>query len=305
MSRRKNGRDVSGWIILDKPKDISSTKALGKARWLLNANKAGHAGTLDPMATGVLPLAFGEATKTIPYIVDASKEYEFTILFGSSTDSLDAEGEVTAVCDKRPTTGQLTACLPQFRGQIEQIPPVFSAIHVNGERSYKLAREGKAVELAARKVEVFSLELVSEVANVSASFVLNCGKGTYVRSLARDICSAVGVEGHVNVLRRTRVGHFAIDAAITLDELQVMVHKAPAFEPDLPAQTALADIPALAVTEDQAKNLKQGRVILAPADLIAAHENETVVVANWAGILLALTKLQDGKLLPFRVFNLV
>lgn len=305
MSRRKNGRNIHGWIVLDKAKDISSNNALGKARWLLTAKKAGHAGTLDPMATGVLPLAFGEATKTIGYITDASKEYEFTIVFGTSTDSLDAEGEVIATSTARPNADQIRAALAQFRGKIEQVPPIFSAIHVDGQRAYKLARAGKPIELAARTVEVMALEMVGEQPGISASFTLTCGKGTYVRSLARDICAAVGVKGHVNVLRRTRVGPFAIDAAITLDDLQVMVHKAPAFEPELSVLTALADIPALAVTEDQARNLSQGRAIIAPADLIAAHENETVIVAKQAGILVALTKLQDGQLCPFRVFNLM
>ncbi|PHR62319.1 MAG: tRNA pseudouridine(55) synthase TruB [Robiginitomaculum sp.] len=302
MSRRKKGRDISGWLVLDKQQGLSSNHALGKARYLLDAKKAGHAGTLDPMATGVLPLAFGEATKTIPFMMDATKGYQFTILFGSSTDSLDAEGKVLAESDARPTADAIRATLPDFIGKIEQVPPIFSAIHVDGQRAYKLAREGKEVELAARTVEVFELTMTGEEQGVSASFELVCGKGTYVRSLARDICARLGVEGHVNVLRRTRVGPFDESCAITLDDLQEMVHKAPAFEPNLPVETALADIPALAVTENEAKDLRQGRAILAPATL---NENdETVIVAKFAGTLVALTKIRDGQLCPFRVFNL-
>jgi tRNA pseudouridine55 synthase len=306
MSRRKKGRDVSGWMILDKALGQSSNQALGKARWLFQAKKAGHAGTLDPLASGVLPLAFGEATKTIPFMMDATKEYEFTILFGTSTETLDAEGEIIARSDARPTAEEIREVLPQFTGKIEQVPPIFSAIHVNGERAYKLAREGKPVELSARKVDVFSLEQRGEVPGVSASFAVSCGKGTYVRSLVRDICAALGTEGHVSVLRRTRVGPFAIDAAITLDELEKLVHKAPALTPQLPVETALADIPALAVTETEVKLIKQGRAITAPADLIATHGNEeTVIVAKWAGTVVALMKLRDGSCFPFRVFNLV
>jgi len=305
MARRKNGRNVSGWLVLDKSFGVSSNNALGKARWLLNANKAGHAGTLDPLATGVLPLAFGEATKTIPYIMDATKQYEFTILFGTSTDTLDAEGAVIASSEARPTANELQATLPQFLGQVEQVPPIFSAIHVDGERAYKLAREGKEFVLKPRIVEVFDLLLLDEQPGVSAKFSVTCGKGTYVRSLARDICAKVGAQGHVSQLRRTRVGPFLLDAAITLDELEVMVHKAPAFEPDLPVETALADIPALAVTDNQADNISQGRAILAPDHLIANHGNDTVIVAKRSGVLLALMKLQDGQLRPFRVFNLV
>jgi len=305
MSRRKKGRDLHGWLVLDKDIDISSNHALGKARWLLQAKKAGHAGTLDPLASGVLPLAFGEATKTIPYIMDATKAYSFTIAFGSSTDTLDSEGEVTARSDARPTREALEAVIPPFIGNIEQVPPIFSAIHVDGERAYKLAREGKKVELSARTVEILDLKIVADEPGGSVCFDLTCGKGTYVRSLARDICASLGVEGHVSVLRRTRVGMFHIDAAITLDELELMVHKAPALELKLPVATALADIPAWAVTETQALNIKQGRAIPAPAELITTHPEETVIVANLAGVLLALTKLRDGKLFPFRVFNLV
>ncbi|VAV91694.1 tRNA pseudouridine(55) synthase [hydrothermal vent metagenome] len=305
MSRRKKGRDVSGWMVLDKGLGISSNHALGKARWLMNAKKVGHAGTLDPLATGVLPLAFGEATKTIPFIMDASKEYEFTILFGSSTDTLDAEGKETASSDARPDREAMLAVLPKFLGKIEQIPPIFSAIHVNGERAYKLAREGKAVELSARTVEVLDLQLLADTPGHSADFALTCGKGTYVRSLARDICAALAVEGHVSALRRTRVGPFCQTAAITLDELEVMVHKAPAYEPDLPVETALADIPALALTKDQAQNVSQGRAIQAPAELIATSCNDAMIVAKTAGTLLALMQLRDGDLYPFRVFNLV
>ncbi len=305
MSRRKHGRNVHGWLILDKPLGLSSNHALGKARWLLGAKKAGHAGTLDPLASGVLPLAFGEATKTIPYIMDASKEYEFTISFGKSTNTLDAEGEITGQSDVRPTQAQIQAILPDFIGKIAQIPPIFSAIHVDGQRAYALAREGKQVTLPPREVEVFSLSLLSTSVGDTASFVVHCGKGTYVRSLARDICAKVGAEGHISVLRRTRVGAFDQSTAITLDELTDMVHKAPAFEPDLPVETALADIPALALTDDQARFISQGRAITAPVDLIATHENETVFVAKSAGVLLALVKLQDEQLCPFRVFNLV
>ncbi|MBL4595141.1 MAG: tRNA pseudouridine(55) synthase TruB [Robiginitomaculum sp.] len=302
MGRRKKGRDVSGWVILDKPQGLSSNHALGRAKRMLNANKAGHAGTLDPMATGVLPLAFGEATKTIPFITDGTKGYAFTILFGDSTDSLDAEGKITATSTKRPTAEATQAVLPGFIGQTLQMPPIFSALHVNGERAYKLARAGKEVVLEARTVEISKLEITGFEPEISASFEMRCAKGTYVRALARDICAKLGIEGHVNILRRTRVGPFCQNAAITLDELEEMVHKAPALSPVLPVMIALADIPALVITFEQAVDLKQGRAISAPTNLVAT--DETVMVTKLAEQPVALVKFREGQLCPFRVFHL-
>lgn len=303
MARRRKGRDISGWLVLDKPCGISSNHALGKVRHAFDAKKAGHAGTLDPMASGILPIAFGEATKTIPYMMDASKGYDFTISFGQSTDTLDAEGEVTASSDARPAKDRIAACLAQFVGQIEQMPPAFSALHVDGKRAYELARAGEKVALKCRIVTVFDLHLVAMPDADHAQFSVTCGKGTYVRALARDICAALGVEGHVNVLRRTRVGPFTENNSLPLDEVAKKVHIAPAAGPLLPLTTALDDIPACAVNESEARDLRQGRAIALgrQGDLPTAGDNP--VLALMADQAVALCHVRDGQLRPFRVFN--
>lgn len=298
-NRKKRGNPVHGWVVLDKPLELGSTKAVGRVRWLFQAQKAGHAGTLDPLATGILPIALGEATKTVPFLVDAAKAYEFDITFGVSTETLDAEGEVTGQSDVRPTHEQIESVLPRFIGAVNQIPPKYSAIKIDGKRAYDLARAGVAVEMKTRIVQIEAVRLVSLTGDV-ASFTVDCGKGTYVRSLARDICEAVGAEGHVSRLRRTRVGPFTLSRSITLDALSLLCDGARAEEGLLPLSTALDDIPVLAVTDPQQIALRQGRAIGA---ISPYHDTEWVLVES-NGKPVALCQPRGLELIPKRVFNL-
>ena len=297
--RRKKGNPVHGWVVLDKPYNVGSTPMVGKIRWLFSAAKAGHAGTLDPLATGILPIALGEATKTVPFMMEAAKSYTFEITWGETRSTQDAEGEVTARSDVRPTTAEITAALPEFIGDIEQVPPKFSAIKIDGKRAYDLARAGEAVEIKSRPVRVDSFELTEATQN-TATFDVDCGKGTYIRSLARDLAAALGACGYVSVLRRTRVGPFTLEQSITLDELEQMCDRARVSEGLLSVSTALDDIPVLAVTEQDAINLKHGRGIAAPPHYLDSEFIRT----EWDGVLIALCQPRDGILVPKRVFNL-
>jgi tRNA pseudouridine55 synthase len=261
MARKRKGRPIDGWLVLDKPVGIGSTTALGQVRRLFDAAKAGHGGTLDPLASGILPIAFGEATKTVSYVMDGRKAYRFTVRWGMSTETDDAEGAVAATSDARPTQAEIAAVLPRFIGAISQVPPRFSAIKVDGERAYDLARDGQAVELAPRRVEVYDLRLVGVPDADHAAFVAECGKGTYIRSLARDLALALGTVGHVAALRRTRCGPFAEADAISLDTLMSLGHSAPLSKYLLPGETALDDIPALALTEEEARHLANGQAL--------------------------------------------
>ncbi|WP_091735201.1 tRNA pseudouridine(55) synthase TruB [Phenylobacterium immobile] len=308
MGRRKKGEAVSGWICLDKPYALGSTPAVGKVRRIFDAQKAGHAGTLDPLATGILPIALGEATKTVSWMVDAAKSYRFTIAWGATTTTLDAEGEVTARSDVRPSQADIAAALAPFVGEIAQIPPAYSAIKVDGERSYDLARAGEAVELAARTVRIDALRLMAAETDF-ATLEVDCGKGTYVRSLARDLAAALGAEGHVSMLRRTRVGPFTEATAVTLEMLEDLGHKARQSEALLPVETALDDIPALAVTDEDAFRLKQGRsIVLLPRQQEAVQARlkpgSRAVSAMMGKTMVALCEMRDGRLEPSRVFNL-
>ena len=258
---RKKGANITGWLVLDKPLGMTSTRALSKARWLLNAKKAGHAGTLDPLASGVLPVAFGEATKTITFMMNASKTYRFTMAWGVSTATLDAEGEITARSPVRPDRAAIMAVLPRFLGEIEQMPPAFSALKVDGRRAYALARAGETVTLKPRTVRIDALSLLDQPDADHATFEVDCGKGTYVRALARDLAAMLGAEGHVSALRRTRVGPFGEKQAIGLGALEEMVHKARALEVLMPLATALDDIPALAVSTVEAHRIRHGQAI--------------------------------------------
>lgn len=298
-NRKKRGNPVHGWVVLDKPLELGSTKAVGRVRWLFQAQKAGHAGTLDPLATGILPIALGEATKTVPFLVDAAKSYEFDITFGVSTETLDAEGEVIGQSDVRPTRDQIEAVLPRFVGDVNQIPPKYSAIKIDGKRAYDLARAGVDVEMKTRIVQIDAVTLVNLNGDV-ASFTVDCGKGTYVRSLARDICEAIGAEGHVSRLRRTRVGPFDLSRSITLDALSLLCDGARAEEGLLPLSTALDDIPVLAVTDPQHTALRQGRAIEAVSPY---HDTEWVLVES-NGQPVALCQPRGSELLPKRVFNI-
>ena len=302
MSRRK-GDDVHGWVILDKPEGITSTQAVSTVRRLFNAKKAGHAGTLDPLATGCLPIALGEATKTVPYVMEGRKVYEFRVRWGVETDTDDAEGRVIASSEARPAREEIEAVLPGFRGEILQTPPCYSAVKVQGERAYDLARDGETVSLAPRPVRIEELDLVDLPSRDEAVFRSLCGKGAYVRALARDLGRALGTCGHVVALRRTAVGPFDASHMISLEDLERLGHSAPAaLAPYLhPVETALDDIPALAVNRTDAARLRQGQsVILRGRDAPLAG----TVYAVSQGSLVALGEIERGALVPKRVFNL-
>ena len=308
MGRRRKGDAVSGWICLDKPLDVTSTQAVGRVRRAFNAQKAGHAGTLDPLATGILPIALGEATKTVPFLMDADKTYRFTVAWGVATASFDREGEITATSDVRPTLAAVEAALPRFVGEIDQIPPAFSAIKVDGERAYDLAREGVDFELASRKVVIHAARVTGASDADHVEIEIDCGKGTYVRGLVRDLAEALGACGHVSALRRLRVGAFTGERAITLESLEDLCHRGAPLEALLPVETALDDIPALAMTAEDAFRLTQGRsVVLLPRQvetLKARLAASRTVSATHGGRLVALCEMRAGRLNPTRVFNL-
>ena len=309
MGRRKSGEAVSGWVCLDKPYDLTSTQAVGRIRRLFNAQKAGHAGTLDPLATGVLPIALGEATKTVSFMMDAGKTYRFTIAWGRTTTTLDREGETSAASDVRPTADEAAAALPAFIGEIDQVPPAFSAIKVDGERAYDLARAGQTVELAARRVVIHDARVTGAPDADHVEIEIDCGKGVYVRALVRDLAERLGACGHVSALRRTRVGPFTEARAITLENLEDLGHKPGFLEVLLPVETALDDIPELAVTAEDAFRLKQGRpIVLVPRQVddlrsrLSAGTRTVSVLAG--GTLVALCEMRMGRLEPARVFHL-
>ncbi|MHA6287817.1 tRNA pseudouridine(55) synthase TruB [Maricaulis sp. CAU 1757] len=316
MARRRKGEDIHGWIILDKPLDMGSTQAVSAVRRIFNARKAGHAGTLDPLATGVLPIALGEATKTVPFAVEGDKLYRFTVKWGERTDTLDAEGDIVATSGHRPTRDELEAVLPDFIGEIDQVPPKYSAIKIDGERAYDLARDGEEVEMQSRKIWIENLRVLDCPSPDMAVLEMQSGKGAYVRSMARDLAHALGTEGHVAALRRVRVGQFDEAKSIRLDELEEMAHKGAASEALLPVQTALDDIPALAVTEEEAFQMKQGRpIVLLPRQAqelkeerrpreAAGRDCSFTALAVLDGQAVALGDARAGKFQPWRVFNL-
>ena len=300
MGRKRKTGTVHGWVNFDKPLGMTSTQAVGKLRWLFGAGKAGHAGTLDPLATGILPIALGEATKTVPYMVDAVKAYDFTLTFGEDTDTWDVEGAVMATSEMRPTLAEIEAVLPEFTGEISQIPPRYSAIKVDGQRAYDLARAGEVVELKARSVRIKALDILSfETDRLALS--AQCGKGTYIRSLARDLAHRLGTCGHVTMLRRTQVGAFTQEGAFSLDALEKLHYEGRVLEALRPVETALDDIPVLAVTDQDVENLKQGREIAPPSHSLPDTERFLAMYEDKA---IALCDLRDGQLRPKRVFNL-
>ena len=300
---KRRGARVDGFLVLDKPAGMTSTQALGKARRALGAAKAGHAGTLDPLATGVLVLAFGEATKLVPQVMDAPKRYRFGVRWGEARATDDAEGAVTATSDMRPSRAAIEAALPRFLGVIEQVPPVYSAIKQAGRPAYARARAGEAVALVPRRVRIDSLTLV-EAAPDRAVLEVACGKGTYVRSLARDLAQALGTVGFVDELRRLQVGPYGVEAAISLARLA-----SPGYTPAAhlrPLETALDDIPALAVDGEMADRLRKGQAVQAPraAGPLASPPVAGQPVAVLAGgRLVAMVRIEDGTLRPLRVFN--
>ncbi|MDB5426272.1 MAG: truB, partial [Phenylobacterium sp.] len=289
--------------------DLTSTHAVSRVRRAFNAQKAGHAGTLDPLATGILPIALGEATKTVPFLVDADKSYRFTIAWGRTTATYDREGETTAQSDVRPSVAEVEAALPAFVGEISQVPPAYSAIKVDGERAYDLARAGQTVELAPRTVTIHSARVAEAPDADHITLEIECGKGTYVRAIARDLAERLGACGHVSALRRTRVGGFTEQSAVTLELLEDLGHKARQSEVLLPVETALDDIPELAVTAEDAFRLKQGRsIVLVPRQVEAVKARlkpgSRTVSAMAGGVVVALCEMRAGRLEPSRVFHL-
>jgi len=304
---RREKRDVHGWIVLDKPVGMTSTQAVGAIKRLFACRRAGHAGTLDPLASGCLPIALGEATKTVPFVMDGRKTYRFTVRWGEERDTDDADGTISATSDLRPTRDAIEALIPRFTGTISQVPPRYSAIKVEGERAYDLARDGEAVELAARPVEIHTLALVNLPDSDSAEFTAACGKGTYVRSLARDIGRVLGSYGHIKALRRETVGSFGENDMISLEQLTSMCHRAAAGEVSLadallPVETALDDIPALAVARADAARLQQGQAVLLRGRDAPIFRGTVYVTVS--GQLLALAEVDRGEIVPKRVFKL-
>jgi tRNA pseudouridine55 synthase len=305
--RKREKRDVHGWVVLDKPVGMTSTHAVSVVKRLFTAKRAGHAGTLDPLASGCLPLALGEATKTVPFVMDGRKRYRFTVRWGEERDTDDAEGRVIATSDARPALTAIEACLPGFTGTIAQVPPKYSAIKIEGERAYDLARDGQEVALDARPVEIHDLTLVETPDADTAVFEAECGKGTYVRALARDMGRLLGCHGHVIALRRTSVGPFTEDDMIPLEELEALWHRAAAGEGNLadallPVETALDDIPALAVNQADAARLKRGQAVLMRGRDAPIFRGTVYVTAS--DELIALADIDHGEIVPKRVFNL-
>jgi len=300
-------RDVHGWIVLDKPVGMTSTHAVGAIKRLYAAKRAGHAGTLDPLASGCLPVALGEATKTVPFVMDGQKSYRFTVRWGEERDTDDAEGEIVATSPVRPSPEAIRALLPRFTGTIAQVPPRFSAVKVDGERAYDLARDGETVELEARPVDIHALDLVALTGPDEAVFAAQCGKGTYVRALARDMGRLLGVLGHVTALRRTAVGPFDENDMISLEALEALWHRAAAGEVNLaealwPVETALDDIPALAVSRADAAKLQRGQAVLLRGRDAPIFRGTVYLTVS--GRLLALAEVDRGEIVPKRVFNL-
>ena len=309
MGRKKRGDIVNGWVCLDKPFEMGSTDAVSAVRRLFNAQKAGHSGTLDPLASGILPIALGEATKTVPFMMEAQKVYRFTIHWGISTASVDREGEIIGRSEVRPSVEAVKAALPSFVGDIDQTPPQFSAIKVDGQRAYDLARDGVEFELASRKVTIHEAAVTNARDADHIELTIRTGKGVYVRSMARDLAIMLGAEGHVSALRRERVGPFSTENAVTLDFLTDLVHRDAASEGLLPVATALDDIPELAVTIEDAFSLRQGRpIVLLPRQVETLksrlRDGSRTVSAFQGQTLVALGQMRAGRLEPDRVFNL-
>ena len=308
MARKRRGQVVNGWLIIDKPAGMTSAAVVGRVRRMLDVAKIGHGGTLDPLATGVLPLALGEATKTVSYVMDGEKGYRFTARWGEARNTDDADGIVVATSPVRPDRTQIEAALAGFRGEISQIPPNFSAVKVDGQRAYALARADQAMELAPRIARIDRFELKAQPDADTAVFEVICGKGTYVRALVRDLAITLGTVGHVTELRRTRSGPFAEKDAISLEKLEELSHSAAAADLVRPVETALDDIPALALTEDEARRLQSGQSVSA---LAVARRTPlrniglgTVFCAMAEGKPVALARFEGGELRPIRVLNL-
>lgn len=313
MARRKKGNPVHGWVNIDKPLGMTSTQVVGRVRRIFNAQKAGHAGTLDPLASGILPIALGEATKTVPFMMEAVKQYEVRVVWGECRDTCDGEGEVIASSDHRPSQSDILKILPQFTGVIDQTPPRYSAIKIDGKRAYDLARAGEAVELKSRQVRIDGLELMRTETNGPqgdwAELSVTCGKGTYIRSLARDMGRALGGEAYVGALRRTQVGVFYEKDAFLLDDLENFAYEGGVLEGLRPVETVLDDIPVHLVTDKDESDLRHGRAITLSSDTSEGLKTgdihpDHLILARTEDKAVALGQMRDGWFHPKRVFNM-
>lgn len=300
--KHKKGNDINGWLIVDKPQGMGSTQVVNFTRRFFNAKKNGHAGTLDPFATGVLPVAFGEGTKLIDFITDGKKDYDFTICFDAETDTADCTGTITKQGGRTPTAEEIEEAIKHFTGKIKQTPPAYSAVKINGQRAYDLARQGKDVDIPEREIEVYELKLLTTHDNY-ADFSVSCSKGTYVRSLGRDIAHFLGTYGHLSALRRTRCGLFTLNDTILLENLKNMIYVDQANEFLLPLETSLRDIAVMAVSEAEATKLKHGQA-LSPQTLNEPLASQSLVAAVCNGVLIAIVRIEEKRLSPIRVFNL-
>lgn len=301
MARRKKGRDISGWLVVDKPAGITSTSVVNKMRWAFEAKKAGHAGTLDPEATGVLAVAFGEATKTVPYITDALKAYRFTVRLGQATNTDDTEGEVIETSDTRPSDGDIKEALMAFVGDIMQVPPKFSAVKIDGERAYKRARDAEDFEIAARPLWVEELVMIDRPDIDHVVLEMTCGKGGYVRSIARDLGAALGCFGHVQTLRRIWSGPFDVEDAVTMEQVEEMARTPEVDQFLQPLEIGLAELPELKCTPEGAVKLRNGN----PGMVIASGlEYGDEAWASYDGKAVAVGRYKAGELHPSRVFVL-
>ncbi|MGE4063867.1 MAG: tRNA pseudouridine(55) synthase TruB [Rhodospirillaceae bacterium] len=307
MARKTQGLPIHGWLAVDKPTGITAAKVVARVKKALNAAKAGHGGTLDPLATGILPIALGEATKTTAYAMDSSKTYTFEVTWGAATDTDDSDGAVLRTSDRRPSQAEIEAMLPRFTGRIEQVPPDYSAIKVDGQRAYDLARAKAELNLAARTVDVDRFALTGISTPDHACFEVDCGKGTYIRALVRDLARALGTEGHISALRRTRCGPFSENRAISLEKLEALGHKAAASEYLLPVKTVLDDIPALALTDEEARRMSLGQAIalwpVVKRKPLTGLDEGQAVQALCGERLVAVAEVGNGMVRPVRVLN--
>jgi tRNA pseudouridine55 synthase len=306
MARRRKGLPIDGWLLFDKPQGMTSTQAVSRVKRLYQANKAGHAGTLDPLATGVLPIALGEATKTVPYVMDGQKAYRFTVRFGAETDTDDAEGKIVETSDARPTRAEIERALPAFTGRIMQTPPRYSALKIDGARAYDLARDEEAFELSPRAVQIDRLTLMDMPDADHCVIEAECGKGTYVRALARDLGRALGCGGHVAALRRARVGIFTEDDSQSLETLESLAGGEDGHQALLgvlkPVETALGDLPELSLSGPDAARLKTGQAVLLRGRDAPILSGEAYAMSK--GKLIAIGEVAQGELRPRRIFNL-
>lgn len=303
MGRHKKGEDINGWLVVDKPRGMGSTDVVSLTRRILNAKKNGHAGTLDPFATGLLPIAFGEATKLLPLVTEGRKEYEFIVQWGASTDTDDSEGQTIESGGKIPSIEEIMDIIPQFIGRIEQVPPVYSAIKISGERAYDLARKGIEVSMPSRTIEIYELEFLGELPMGQGKFRVECSKGTYVRTLGKDLALALGTKGYLQELRRTKCGKFSLDDKILVETLKNIVYLDEAKKFLLPIETSLRDIAVIAVSEADANKLKMGQgVSPRPYDISSLIDNQAIAMYNES--LIAIVRIEEKRISPVRVFNL-